>query len=250
MNGLKIYGENFVTEFCTITPVSGAATQDYLFDQNQDTKWASDGSSDIIEESLDITFKNWQGEEVNRTFDRLVILNHNLKAITADYYDGAAWVSIPEATLTLASGYTIIELAAPVTAGRVRINCLTTQVANEEKSIGELKVCLAVLEEPAWRSNFPRRDSMRGGDYRLAGGPLVAWKEWTKVSGTLSLENIALASLDAILPYMKQAAPMTVVFWEDFDPAEVYEFLVVNAPQIQIDRKMRLFSASLSLEEK
>ena len=250
MNGLKIYGENFVNEYCDIIPVSGSGTKNYLFDQRQATKWLSEGSSDIIEESLDTTFKNWQGEAVERAFDRLVILNHNLKAITADYYNGAAWVSIPEATLTLSSAYTIIEIPTPISAGRVRLNCSTTQIANEEKNIGEFKICLSVMEEPAWISDFPRRDVMLGGDYRLAGGPLVAWKEWTKVSGVLSLKNVALTSLDALLPYMKRAEYLTMVFWQDFDPAEVYEFQIVNAPQIQIDRKKQLFSISLSLEER
>jgi len=250
MNGLKIFSENYLNEYDTIAVISGDAMKAYLYDQKQVTQWSSSGSDDVTEESIDITFKNWQGEAVDRTFDRLVILNHNLKAITADYWNGAAWVAIGEATLTLAAAYTIIEIATPITAGRMRVNCTTTQTVNAEKVIGELKVCLSVLEDVAWRSSFPRRDSMRGGDYRLSDGALVAWKEWTKAGGTLSLDNVLLADLQILMLFSKSNALLTLVFYSDFDLSETFEFVVANAPNPKLDRKMALFTVSLELEER
>ena len=117
MNGLKIFSENFLNQYDTIAVVSGDAMKGYLYDQKQDTQWSSSGSDDVTEESIDITFLNWQGEAGDHTFDRIIILNHNLKAITADYWNGAAWVAIAEATLTLAAEYTIIEIATPSRPG-------------------------------------------------------------------------------------------------------------------------------------
>jgi len=250
MNGLKIFSENFLNEYDTIAVVSGDVLKAYLYDQKQASQWSSSGSDDLTEESIEITFKNWQGEAVDRTFDRLVILNHNLKAITADYWDGAAWVPIAEATLTLAAAYTIIEIVAPITAARVRVNCTTAQVVDAEKVIGELKVCLSVLEDVEWRSSFPRSDSMRGGDFRLSDGAVVAWKEWTKAGGSLSLDNVKLADLQAVMPFIKSAAFLTIVFYSDFDLSETFEFVVANAPNPKLDRKMALFTVSLELEEK
>jgi hypothetical protein len=253
MNGIKICSENYINEYCSIEPTSGSATKNYLFDQNQATKWVSEGSNDNIIEHIDITFKNWQGEEINRDFNRIIILNHNLKFVTFEYYNGTDWINIPGAGLIIENeAYTIIEITQPppIPVSRIRLNCKTTQIANQEKQIGELKICKSILEEPEWLSDFSRNDSMRGNDYRLAGGKLVSWKEWTKVSGKLSIENVSLDNLNILLPYMKQNEFIIVIFYQDFNISDIYEFQIVNAPNFNINRKERLFNLSLSLEEK
>lgn len=247
---IEIFSENYVNGDCTIVVTSGDGTKAYLYDQKLTTHHLSSGSSDAIPETIDVTFNNWQGEAVNRTFDRIVLLGHNYKAITADYYNGSAWVSITEATLTLSAANTIIEIAAPIAAGRVRVVAATTQVANAEKYLGELKVCLDLLSLGLTLSDWQPAGEQKAGAYRLAGGPLVAWKEWTKLSGTLSLENVAKATKDSLLPYIKTSSFITLVFYADFDASEIYEFSIVSPPSIGVDRKAELFNLGIELRER
>ena len=250
MNALKILGENFVSADCSFTFASGSALEEYLYDQKQNTLWLSSGSSDAVEESIIVVFKNWQGAEVSRTFDRILLLNTNFKAITAQYWDGAAWQAISEATLTLAVDNKIIEIVTPLYASRFRIKCTTTQVANQEKSLGELKVCANVLELSSEKTRFQRNDDQKAGAFRLAGGSLVSWKEWTKFKGSLSIENLTLADKNLILPYAQSGGFITLVFYDDFDLTEVYEVSITDAPRFSVDRKMGLFSMDLTVEEK
>jgi hypothetical protein len=260
MNGLKLFSENYINGDCgfTFSYDAGAgetayanASQAYLYDQKQATQYLGEYDSDTTSEFVDIVFKNWQGEEVNRAIDRLVLLNHNIKALTAYSWDGSAWAAIAGGTLSAnTAANNIIEFTASVTASRLRVKLDTTQTANQFKLIGELKACLSVLEDALWDSSFPRNDDKQGGSYRLSEGPLVTWKEWTKVAGTLSLNNVTPANTATLMPYMKTAAFLTVVFHDDFDLAECYEFSVVSAPRLKLDRKTELYSVSMELDER
>jgi len=248
---IEIFSENYVTGDCTIAVTSGDATKAYLYDQKPATCHLSSGSSDIITETVDVSFKNWQGAATTRSFDRIILLGHNYKAITADYYNGSAWVSITEATLTLTSANTVIEIATPISAARVRVVAATTRTdTGPEKYLGELKICLNLLSLGLALTDWQPSGEQKAGAYRLAGGPLVAWKEWTKLSGTLSIENLAKATKDTLLPYIKASAFVTVVFYSDFDASEIYEMSIASAPSWSIDRKAELFALSMELRER
>jgi len=249
MNGIKVFGENFVNGDCGYTFSSGDSGQAYLYDQNQATKWTSSGSNDTTEESIIVIFKNWQGEEVNRTFDRIILLETNFAQMAADYWDGSAWQVITEAGITLAADHKLVEIASAITASRFRLRCTTVQ-SGTDKALGELKVCAAVLDSPRWESSFSRRDEKKGDSYRLAEGSLVSWKEWTKVEGTLSLDSVARADMELLLPFMKTAAFLTLVLHDDFDLADCYEFAVSSAPRLQLDRKTELYDLSMELAER
>lgn len=249
-DAIEILTENYVNADDTIAVTSGDGTKAYLYDQKPSTCHLSSGSSDIIPETIDVTFKNWQGSAVNRTFDRIILLGHNYKAITADYYNGSAWVAIAEATLTLSAANTIIEIATPITAGRVRVVAATTQTANAEKYLGELKVCASVVSLGLCLSNWQPTGEQKGEAYRLSGGSLVSWKEWTKLSGTLSLENVLKATKNLVLPYIKTGGFLTLVFYGDYDASEVYEFAIVSPPSIGVDRKAELFNLGIELRER
>ena len=247
---IEVLSENYVNGDCTIAVTSGDATKAYLYDQKPATAHLSSGSNDATTETVDVSFKNWQGAAVVRTFDRIILLGHNYKAITADYYDGAAWQPITEATLTLAAANTIIEIATPISATRVRVVAATTQVANAEKYLGELKVCLNLVSLGLALTDWQPSGEQKAGAYRLAGGPLVAWKEWTRLAGTLSLENVLKTTKDTLLPYLKASGFITLVFHADFDASEVYEFSIASAPAWAVDRKAELFSLSMELRER
>lgn len=260
MNGIKIFSENYVNGDCGFTfsrdsglgeVIYANTSQDYLYDQKQATQYLGEYASDATSEFIDIVFKNWQGEEVERTIDRLILLNHNVKSMTAYYWDGSAWQIIAGTVLTsLAAANTLVKFAINQTTSRLRIKLYSTQTANQFKAIGELKACLSVLEDALWDSSFPRNDDKQGDSYRLSEGPLVTWKEWTKVSGTLTLDSVSLANTTLLMPYMKTAAFLTVVFHDDYDLSECYEFAVSSAPRLKLDRKTELYSVSMELDER
>ena len=249
-DAIKILSENYVDRDCALTVTSGDATKAYLYDQKPATCLLSEGSDDTVTEVVDVTFKNWQGEAVDRTFDRIVLLNHNYKAITAEYYDGAAWNAIAEAALTLTAANTVIELAAPVTAPRMRVSCQTTRTANQEKYLGELKVCLSVVSLGLTLSDWQPAGEQKSGSSRLANGSLVQWTAWKKKAGTLSLENVPLATKILLVPLIQAGSFVTVVFCSDFDASEVYEMAIANADSVGLDRKAGLFIVPLELRER
>jgi hypothetical protein len=260
MNGLKLFSENYINGDCGFTfsyddgggeTVYTNASEAYLYDQKQATQYLGEYDSDATSEFIDIVFKNWQGAEVERTINRLVLLNHNIKAMTAYSWDGAAWQAIAGGALAAnTAANNIVEFTASVATTRLRVKLDTTQTANQFKAIGELKACLSVLEDALWDSAFNRNDDIQGGSYRLSEGPLVTWKEWTKVSGGLSLGSVTADNLAALTPFMKTAAILTVIFHDDFDLAECYEFSVTSAPRLKLNRKTELYDVTLELEER
>ena len=250
MNGIKIYGENFINSDNTYAFVSGSALVANLYDQKRATAWISSGSDDLTTEHIEVTFLNWQGEAVSRTFDRIILLGHNIKAGQLQYWDGSAWQDITGGTITDNSDTdTLIEITTPVAATKFKIIMTTTQVVDAEKYIGELKVCLKVLE-PSWLSDYPMVADMKGGFYRNAEGGLVTWKEYTKQAGIFTIENVIKADMDILQPYLETAQFITIVFYNDFDLKHTYEFCLVNAPNFYLNRKTQLSSMTLDLQER
>ena len=254
MNALKIFGENFVNGDCGFTYSSGSATGLYLYDQKPATQWASVGSNDTTEESIAVIFKNWQGSEVSRTFDRVIILGHNLKTLAVDYWDSGAtaWVEIAATVLSgLTAANTLIELVTPVSSSRVRIRATTTQAANAEKAIGELKFCQSIITgSQLWRSDLPRTDDQKSGSYRVGDGGLVFWREWAKFGASGTVYDVSQTDHDLLFPCLKTGLFYTVIFWDDFDLTECFEIALTGAPHHTLNRKTRLYEISLTMEER
>ncbi len=249
--GIKIFGENWINKYCSLSASSGAATLANLYDQKQSTQFSSSGSDDTIVETVTIIFKNRSGNEAARQFNRLVVLNHNVLEMSADSWNGSAWVAIDEATLTgLDTAHTLVEMAAARSHSRVRFNLIKTQDPNLNKKVGELKVCLAAANLTDVLSNFDRQDDQRAGDFRARDGQLVAWKDYTKVAGTIRLENVSKTQRDLLVPMMQTAQLITVLFYSDYDMTETYEFYVRSAPNPVIDRKTQLYRMSLVVLER
>lgn len=249
-NALKIFGENIISPLSNITVSSGDATKTNLIDQRPDTVWLSSGSNDTTTEIVATEFANKIGYIAPAHFDRIILLNHNIKSMSADYVYGTTTTDIPEATISdNAEDNLIIELAAPVYADQVRLSALTTMEANVDKQIGELKLCKYVLTLDAL-SNFERTDWRRGGTYRTRSGSLVRWNEAERVEGNFTIENITQTQRDAIYQATKDYDFLTFVLYDNFDPAAVYEFAIVNPPIETFDRKTRLYSITLQVKER
>lgn len=250
MNAIRLFTENYVNADCAYTISSGGDLQSYLYDQVRATQWSSSGSNDATQETIEVIFKNWQGTEVSRTIDRLILLNNNIKAGGADYWDGSAWVAISDATLTAnASADLVIDLSTPVSTSRLRLRLDTTMTTNAEKVIGEFKACASIFSgSQQWLSDLRREDEQKSGNYRLAGGSLVQWREYAKFGATLTLMDVSKANRDTLMPYLTAGGWLTLVVAYDHDPAAIYEVAVVSAPQEALDRKAGTYEISLELK--
>jgi len=250
MNAIKIFGENYINKNNAYAFLSGSALVSYLYDQKRQTAWLSSGSNNTIEEYIEITFKNWQGEVVQRTFDRVIILGHNIKAGQLQYWDGSAWQDLTGGTITDNTETDNLIEVTSVTTYKFKIKMTTTQIANAEKYIGEIKVCATILEPTDWLTKFKRNDDDRAGDYRLSKGDLVSWREWGKVEGGLDIEQMSLAEITTLKTYIRDNQYLTIVFWDDFDMSETYEFKVTNPINYSLDRKLQYYSTDLDLKER
>jgi len=100
------------------------------------------------------------------------------------------------------------------------------------------------------RSSFKRKDAAKCGNLRMSDGSLVAWQEWQKVEGTLSLQNVTQTDRDALLAAIADYDFLTFAFFTDYDPAQTYVFCVAEPPTETFDRRTRLYSLELSLKER
>ena len=100
------------------------------------------------------------------------------------------------------------------------------------------------------RSSFKRKDAAKCGNLRMSDGNLVAWQEWQKVEGTLSLQNVTQSDRDTLLAAIADYDFLTFTFFTDYDPAQTYVFLVSEPPTETFDRRTRLYSLELSLKER
>jgi hypothetical protein len=252
MNALKIFGPNLVDKYSSITVTDRDELKQYLYDQKPETYWQGGTASDLNAQTITITFgSQYVSGSVPCTFDRIILLNTNFKAITADYFRSGTWYSIPEASINVSSANQIIEIT-PVLATQVRITCTTTQIADNKKRLGEIKICESIFNgDQQWLSTMQRQDEQKSGAFRVGEGGLTAWKEWTKFAGSLTLFDVTAADHDTLLAYIKTPTFLTWIFYDDFDMAEIFEAWISNAPNHELDRKTQLYSQmSLELQEK
>ena len=141
----KIYTKNFVDGECVFSVSHGSALIENIFDFDKNSQWFSDGVSDdnAVEVSIVINFMS-AGQSVQRTLNRIILINHNLKDPTFEYYDGSAWQTLVTGS-SLASGTTIFIFTQRTTTA-IRLRCSTTQSADEFKEIGELIATLLSFE--------------------------------------------------------------------------------------------------------
>ncbi|MDD2773388.1 MAG: hypothetical protein PHP45_06800 [Elusimicrobiales bacterium] len=259
-SAIQIFGQNRLDKYCVLSATSGVALLPNIYDQKPDTVWqSSGGNSDTVVQNVDISFKTAAGISVSQDFDTVILLNHNLKLTTAMLSpDGTNWDYITGWVPTFTAPNIISSLPYPqhtpsydFTGGvpYFRLHMFSTQTANQEKSIGELKFVKSIATLNVL-SDWKRKDAVKSGFMRMSDGSAVAWQDWQKVEGTLSLQNVSLVDKQAILAAIAANDFLTFAFFYNFDPTEIFEFRVVEPPQIGFDRKSQLYSLDLSLKER
>ncbi len=139
--GIKFFKKNEMSDG-SASATSGDASAKFILDLDVDTYWTSVGSSDSETETITINFGS------TKTIDRALLLDHNFKNFTVKYLSGASYVAfanvigiggvslsgITETTFSKNSSYYEFD---SVSTSSIQIACLSTQVPNEEKYLGQ-----------------------------------------------------------------------------------------------------------------
>lgn len=113
-------------DYTSTIAISTGTGKTVLYDRDKNTQWSSQGSNDAIVETITITFVG------NRTMDRLLLLNHNIKSL--ELWQGGTML-LAESNIASQNYYGSFGV---ITAQEITLKMFTTQIANQEKKIGEL----------------------------------------------------------------------------------------------------------------
>lgn len=224
-----IYTKSYVSSDDLFSVSSGPTAIANIYDRDVDSKWSSSGAnSDLTDVTIDVTF--YEGSvAVSRTIDRLILLNHNIKAYDVYYWDGSAfqsWLAVSGA----AEANSVKTLGSQ-TISKARLVLHTTQAANQEKYIGEMVFCALQLDigqdlfdyQVEYQQNV--RDA-RGGD----GSYQRKVKPWSpnrfeKYAARCSFQLIPKATLDSLLGIKKTGQPF---LWQPESSARPDQLFLVT----------------------
>jgi len=133
---VKFFKDNVLDENATYSFTSAnTSLSKYLYDNNLDTKLTSSGSDDLTPEVFLITFSS------AKTIDRIFVGNHNIKSGKIEYWDGAAYVDFTNDAISWSANtanhnYFTFD---SVSTERIRLTMDTTQTADAEKYVGQLR---------------------------------------------------------------------------------------------------------------
>lgn len=209
----KIFTKNYVSADDVITVSSGQAAFPSAYDRDKDSQWLSSGAnSDATDVTITITF--YEGTTaVNRAIDSILLINHNIKAFDLYYWNGSSFV-LWQSFTGLASGTTFQTLSSQ-TISQVQLILHTTQVANQEKAIGELNLMALQLDfgqdlytyKVAFRQrvkDLPMGDgSLQRGVIRWSYNRIEKYEAtWSLILATDALKTSLLAIKQAGIPFM------------------------------------------------
>lgn len=192
--GVKIFDDNVALYEAGggVVASTGAVIQNNIIDKLSYTYWRSVGSSDATTETLTITFGS-------SSISRILLLDHNWKNYTVQYWNGSAWTHFASVVGLDGSKSNITETAfaddssyyefTPVTTTRIKITINTTQTANAEKYLATVMVTNEIgtfsgypkIETPTFSRN-PRTSQMLSGRKKIV-------KQISVFSVTLTFKN-------------------------------------------------------------
>ena len=137
-NNFKFYTENKLDDNGTYSFTS--ADEDlanYLYDNNYSTRLLSVGSNDTIDEVYIITLGS------TSTISAVGLFNHNLKDFDVKYSDDnqITWYdfSVPINETTNTDAYNFYSFTEVSSVTDIKLTGYTTQIANQQKSIGQFR---------------------------------------------------------------------------------------------------------------
>lgn len=244
--GNAILLSNNRLDYISIITLSSGINPLALYDRDKNTQWSSVGSNDTIIEVITIDLGKV------KVFDRLLILNHNLKKFQLTKTDDTVIVEMLDSAEL--QNFLTFELQNLPT---VKLKCWTTQIANQEKKIGELLLMehyYTLTQNPTTMSAKYREQA---GDVELADGTLKQWK----ISGSerwgedYEFDGINKAMIDNLkdLKTTYYRHPFFVYPFPDERPDDIYLCNWTNAFEMEVQQAWeegeRLFNLRMELRE-
>ncbi len=159
--GIKFFKQSFTLfkNGAEATASTNTNAAKYILDMNKYTEWKSVGSDDMTEEEIIIDLDS------SRLINRLFLTEFNFKEFEVQYWNGSTYVPFTGVIGVNGTSYTGIDVTNyafdsayfefdSVTTSRIKLTCLTTQVADAEKYL----TMLIVTEELGTFRGFPRVD--------------------------------------------------------------------------------------------
>jgi len=176
----KIFTKNYINADDTFTVSHGSATISRCYDRDNTSQFISSGANDDTT-VVTIEAEFYEGADpVDREFDRLILLNYNLKEWKLQYWTGSAWADITETVFTADTLSNVIISFDAITASKVKLVMTTTKVADEEKKVGQFIVCDLTHEFADDLSDYAENWDETSTDYQLADGTQErAFVKWT-----------------------------------------------------------------------
>jgi hypothetical protein len=207
----KIYTKNYVNADDTFTVSHGSSSITNAYDRDKQTQYVSSGAnSDGTTVTIEIVFKEGS-VAVNRTIDRLILINHNLADYTLYYWDGSAWVEWLE--VDNESDTNSVKTLASQTTSKVKLELEQTIVADAEKAIGEIVLCALQIDigqdlkryRVTWPENVANLKLGDGSVQRQI--KRFTANRYEKYHADVSFDLLPVATIDAIFTIRKAGNP-------------------------------------------
>jgi len=224
MSNFYILSKNYIDVESTINVSSNPDDNYLLFDQSRDIQWKSleeTGENGTYPTYIEILFYSG-GIAVNRTIDTLVLQNINLKKFKIQYWNGMAYVDIPNCDYTVNILTNLrIKLGTAIVTPKIKIIMDATIIANEEKKIGEI---WAMLESMNCEFRSSREYNINGinGNFRSAGGILHTFFVYGKMELLWDLSFITTTVLAQLKAIYNAHAIITIYIDYEIDPNSIF----------------------------
>lgn len=224
-----MFTKNYINADDSFTVFSGASSWANAYNRDPDSLWQSSGAgTDGTGVQIDITF--YEGSTaINRTIDRLILLNHNLKNFTIYYWDGSTyqtWLAVTGESRTSA----VYELDSR-TVAKARIISTDTQTVNQEKAIGEAILCAELLDIGTDMQSYDVQYREKSKTLMMGDGSmqriLVYWSPHRtgKYEAKVKFNMISKAVRDALIAIKEAGLPF---LWYPESEADVVRLFYVH----------------------
>jgi hypothetical protein len=149
MSGQIIFFEKNKADYSnpnvSATASQGAAYAEYALNRSNNSAWVTTGSVDADNTTFTVDFTD------PRLISEILLVKHNFKAYTVQYYDGSNWQNfspaISETTNTAETNrYSVTE----VSAYQIRITITGTQTANQDKYLYQFIATKLIGQLAGW----------------------------------------------------------------------------------------------------
>ena len=179
--------------------------------------------------------------------NKIVVKNSNLTALTIEY-KAAAEDNFTTLTATQeTAGQDFIFTLSAIT--NILVLKLTF-TASDTLTVGEIIAAKTLLNLSEVLSTVSGNTYAREGHHYMANGALIKWRDFTKYSLNLNLENISLTVKQNLENILNENTFLTYIFYGSFDITLAGEYALKQAPFFNFDRKRALYKTALTLLEK